>query len=518
MRQHHSFYDVVAISTLVLGIAGDGLLRPFPIGINVGLWLAGMAALSLGLSAWSGRRIASQKFLFLAAALVLAFTLSWRSAGPLRAVSILGTLAFLSLTVVDSAILRIRAAYMIDCVKASLLAVERATTGFGFLIQQDVCLPKIVGESRAERTHASLKGLLLAAPLLLVFGGLFMRADAVFAGYVHRLTGTNWPTFVGHLAGTAVCAWLAGGFLKGLFDGPRRASLPALDTSPVRMGGAEVSVSLGLVVALFALFTLIQIGYLFGGNAHVQEVSGLTYSEYARKGFFELCTVAALVLPMLLVMDWLLRPREDGPVNAHAFRALSLALLVLLAVIMGSALHRMYLYVDAYGLTRDRLYATVFMLWLGTLFVWYAATVLRGHRHRFVMGAIATGFTCIIALHAVNPDALIVRVNLARLARGKEFDGRYARTLSDDAIPALVDVAHAEGDVRNPYLVADRLRLRAMSVGKTDRRMWNWGTWRADKALRRYADQHGTDAAEQLWETPDSQVGVRNYARGRRGR
>ena len=35
--------------------------------------------------------------------------------------------------------------------------------------------------------------------------------------------------------------------------------------------------------------------------------STLTYADYARRGFFELAIVAALVLPLLLLFDWLAR-------------------------------------------------------------------------------------------------------------------------------------------------------------------------------------------------------------------
>ena len=61
--------------------------------------------------------------------------------------------------------------------------------------------------------------------------------------------------------------------------------------------------------------------YLFGGSEWVQRVAGLTYAEYARRGFFELVVVAALVLVLLLIAHWLLRP--EGGADQRVFAVLA---------------------------------------------------------------------------------------------------------------------------------------------------------------------------------------------------
>src|SRR5690606_28461555 len=107
---------------------------------------------------------------------------------------------------------------------------------------------------------------------------------------------------------------------------------------------------------LFLFFVLVQFRYLFGGAGMIEVTPGLTYAEYARRGFFELVAASALVLPLLLVGDWLFDHR--GPRDGWIFRALSLLLILLVLVVMASAFHRMRLYLGAYGMTEPRLYAT----------------------------------------------------------------------------------------------------------------------------------------------------------------
>src|SRR5207237_7970866 len=62
---------------------------------------------------------------------------------------------------------------------------------------------------------------------------------------------------------------------------------------------------------------LIQVRYLFGGAELIATATGLTYGEYARRGFFELVTASALVLPLLTGADWLVRNESRERSEEH---------------------------------------------------------------------------------------------------------------------------------------------------------------------------------------------------------
>jgi hypothetical protein len=74
--------------------------------------------------------------------------------------------------------------------------------------------------------------------------------------------------------------------------------------SPPGLRFATTATALGALDLLFLLFVAVQARWLFGGARTVAETTGLTIAEYARRGFFELVTAAALVLPLLLLADW----------------------------------------------------------------------------------------------------------------------------------------------------------------------------------------------------------------------
>jgi hypothetical protein len=142
------------------------------------------------------------------------------------------------------------------------------------------------------------------------------------------------------------------------------------------------------------------------------------------------------LLPVLLALDWALARRRTTHI---AFRALAAVLLALLAVVMLSAFERMHVYQDAYGLTELRVYVTAFLVWLGVVFVWFAASVLAGRRDRFLAVTIITAVVALVVLNVLSPDTMIARTNTARAAEGKEFDAEHAAMLGPDAVPELID-------------------------------------------------------------------------------
>lgn len=260
------------------------------------------------------------------------------------------------------------------------------------------------GCGRASGTgFALLRGLALALPLLLLFGGLLASADAVFGHYAALLFHWDFDTVGSHLSLMAVCAWLAGGVLRGFVGS---SVLPEAAERPQRsaLGAVETATILGSLDALFLAFVLVQVRYFFGGTAHIQATVGLTYAEYARRGFFELVWVAALVLPLLLTLHhW--QPTDDER-RGLLFRLLAGLQVGLLFVIMASAVARMRLYQAEYGLTELRFYTSAFMGWLAVVFLWFTVTVLRGRRRRFAGGALASAFMTVLTLHALNPVAV----------------------------------------------------------------------------------------------------------------
>jgi hypothetical protein len=196
-----------------------------------------------------------------------------------------------------------------------------------------------------------------------------------------------------------------------------------------------------LVDAVFVLFVAAQLSVLFGGHDYVQRTTGLTYAEYVHQGFGQL-TVATL---LTLLVVWAASHWAGEGAGDRAWLRVSLGLLCALTlVVVGSALHRMNLYEDAYGLTRLRLVVYVFEGWLGLLVVAVAVAGLVRWGVWLPRVALVTGVCALLGLAAINPDARIAQQNLDRYAETGTIDWQYLRNLSGDAVPVFEDRSETE--------------------------------------------------------------------------
>jgi hypothetical protein len=288
--------------------------------------------------------------------------------------------------------------------------------------------------SKAARWRAVLRGLALAAPVLLILGVLLASADAVFASLFR--VDVNWDptTIVAHAALLVLGAWGMAGLLR--LSSAEPAGRPT--SISWRLGAIEAIVVLVSVIALFGTFAVAQLVALSGGGRRVIETAGLTYAEYARSGFFQLLWVAGITLCLLLAV----RAATDlGAVPARRrFQVLSEIVVVLTLLIVVVAIRRMHLYEQAYGLTMLRLYVELFTIWVGAVFVLLGLALagLWARRAWLVPGAVAAGLLILVGLNVANPESIVVRHNVAHAERTGRFDPAYLAELSEDAVPTLV--------------------------------------------------------------------------------
>ena len=463
----------------VLGVSGDLLLRATPWGLNALLCTAGLVAAAAYIVHRHGIAVSADALWLAVAILLLASNFTARDSMALRALDSIGLAILCCLACLSLRGVAIRGLHAWEYVQAGFAAAVGACVGAFALVGRDVRWEELPSGGALRHLRAVGAGTLLALPLLLVFGGLFASADAVFGNVLAGAFDIDFGAVASHTFLIACGTTLAGGVLWSALL--RAVAQPT--GGPGRgfsLGIVPVGTALGLLDALFLLFVVIQLRYFFGGTDLIQRTTGLTYAEYARRGFFELVAASALVLPILLAADWAVR--NEPPQQRRSFRSLAGLLILLLAVVMASALERMRLYVDQFGLSEVRLYATAFMVYVAGIVGWFGWTVLRGQPRRFAFGALVQGFAVLAGLHVLNPDAFIVRTNLGRLPHDRPFDAKYAASLSADAVPVLLAAVPRLGGAEQCRLSA-RLLAR-WGRGDDDWRNWNLARRRARQAVQ----------------------------------
>ncbi len=475
----------VLLAALALGALGMALLQPVPLGLNLVVWsFALFAAIGFLCKRLRVPLDGGGRWMALPA---LAFTagIAWTSSPFLQAMDVFAAVVAIAVFAMRGKAGQAKVVGVLAFATDTLVTGLYAIAGMLFLTVSHIQWPQIPRSNTVKHMGSILRGLVIVLPLLLIFGGLFMAADAVFEHLVQKIFRIPLDSIVQDGFYFFWSGWVAGGLITAVFlrDPAKEAEE---DRFPkVALGPIEVGMVLGLLDILFLAFVMVQISYFFGGQRHVIETAGLTSANYARRGFFELVTVGALALPVLLILHWLLRSASSG--GQRLFQILAGTQVVLLFVIMASAINRMRLYQVGYGLSEERVYATAFMGWLAIVFLWFSITVLRGHRDRFALGALVSGFAVLTILNFTNPDALIVRNNVTNIRPGRVLDVPYLVQLGADAVPALVEAL--------PRLApADRAQAarglldRWEGVRNPDWRTWNRGRSRAWRTVHEHRD------------------------------
>ncbi len=274
--------------------------------------------------------------------------------------------------------------------------------------------------------------------LSLPFLGLFAMANPLIELRLGEL-GEAIADFFRALHPARLLAWLlvgaAGWALLRFRPRPEAPARPAaFDARRDAFEGRMLVRCLGVFNALFAVQTLLDLGYFWSGFTLPE---GMTYARYAHRGAYPL--VATTLLAILFILATFSDDRDlETPERRRAVRLVYLWL-AQNAFLIASAAARLQLYVDVYQLTRLRVAAAI---WLGLVAAGLAFTVVkiatrRGNAWLVNMNLATTAtvlwlccfpdFAGFIALHNVD----------RALATRGELDVHYLRRLGPAAQPAL---------------------------------------------------------------------------------
>ncbi|MEV5162312.1 DUF4153 domain-containing protein [Streptomyces sp. NPDC053728] len=338
------------------------------------------------------------------------------------------------------------------------------------------------------RARTVVRSAAVAAVLLIVFGALFASADAAFADLLGSLTpdvsvgDSPWRPFLFVLG--------AAGALAAAYSAAAPVRWDGVTVRPGRARNRlEWAIPLIVLNLLFAAFLALQLVVLLGGYDKVLDETGLLPAEYARQGFWQLLWATVLTLLVIaLALRW--APR-GGPRDRTLVRSVLGVLCVLTLVVVASALRRMDLYVDAFGLTRLRISVAAVELWLGVVLVLIIAAGVFGARMlpRAIAASAAVG---VLVFGLLSPDGLIAEQNVQRYTDDRTSDAtidiEYLKGLSADAVPALDKLPEP---LRSCVLEHFQ---RDLAVEDTPWYATSWGEARARDILEETSVQyHGTE-------------------------
>ena len=408
---------------VALGVATLAALTLIDEPVGIGLTVV-LVALYLAAALATGRTAGFAGMCWWGSTL-LAGVATLRSAGWLVALCLVGSVALAAIAATG---LRTWRGLLMTWWESALSAI----VGIGVIAQ-------LLGRDRESRIQGAgpvVRGILIAAALLLVFGSLFAAGDAVFARAVADVTG--WlprldETLPVRIFLAAVLLALAGGLVRLASLNVERA--PERSTDARRLGRVEWVIALGALDLLFAGFVALQAMVLVRGHEYVVETAGMTYAEYVHQGFAAQMVAAALTLTVVAAAwHW---ARRQSPSASRLLRALLGMLCLLTLAVLAFSVWRIDLYVEAYGATRLRLLVVVIAAWLGIVFATLIVAGLRQSGSWLPRATVILTGIVLLGLALMNPDGWIAARNIDRYERTGKIDIPYLHSLSDDAVPVL---------------------------------------------------------------------------------
>ena len=300
-------------------------------------------------------------------------------------------------------------------------------------------------------------GLCIAIPLIIGVTSLLIQSDAGFEKFADDFSKIIGLDSIGEyilkfIIGIPIAMYLFGavcGNVQKRYTGSvtkekTEASLAAAHRIP----RVALITPLAALCIIYTIYIIVMSVYLFSAFAGILPEGFDTYAEYARRGFFELCGVAAINL-FILAFIYMFAKRNIGeyPKTLRIFTGILCIMTELLVV---TAVSRMLLYVDVYGLSRLRIYTLWFLILLFVIFailvIWHLRPYIRDKTGIKPLGAgrsiVLVSVCLILALFLTNTDGLIAKYNVWQYESGKtsSVDTEMLSTMSDAVLPYLTDL------------------------------------------------------------------------------
>lgn len=357
--------------------------------------------------------------------------------------------------------------------------------GSFFLLFLDIVSLHEAGEHR-KTLGQILRGVVITLPVIAALILLLSNVDPVIEEALHDvLNFTIEPEIIVRGLEVLLVSGMVLGML-GCISVKAKVDVQKPTETQTRsshLGRLETTILLGSINAVFMIFFLLQISYLFGGAEYFQ-VQEITYASYAHKGFFELVVIAMICLAIIRAVEVFTQKVEAR--LPRAVNYLNALMAVQLLMLMLSAFQRLALYEEAYGFTVMRIFGHTIIIGMGIVLLLLLIKILYERtNNQFTFQVFATFIALMAVLNIINIEDMIVRQNMLRFDESAKLDTYYLTDLSSDAVPALIDAYEtSDGQVREDFsdaLDVKQYRLRSQSED---------GPWQSIHLSRFLANRH----------------------------
>ncbi len=286
-------------------------------------------------------------------------------------------------------------------------------------------------------------GIAVSLPVLFVIIPLLVSGDAAFSGLV-KMVFKN----VGVYLGEAALVVLIAPYLISHFVTKSKK----IDFKQVKAGSSKRPVPSAVTVSFLSAISVTYVAYMFSQLAYFfsafagilpEDYTG-SASEYARRGFFEMFAICVINFIIITLASALTKRNGRGR-TPIAVKLLSLFIVAFSLVLLITAMQKMKMNIEFFGLSKNRVLVSVFMLMMLAVILFYVIHMFKPS-FGYMQGVVIVCSAVLVALSFTNLDGQIAKYNVEKYISGEldSIDVSYLYSLSDSAHPYISELNKAE--------------------------------------------------------------------------
>lgn len=211
-------------------------------------------------------------------------------------------------------------------------------------------------------------GIAVALPLCVIAIVLLVLSDDAFSSLLNKFLlnvelSFNFASVVPSLLMSAILFPFVASFSFSIKNSKNKNKDENLKNKMQKVAPTVVKTIMVLLLAIYFVYLFSQLAYFFSAFKNIlPENYRFTYSEYARKGFFE-TTVLAILNISVMAFSLIFTTRNGKKVD-KTVKILSCIMCGFTALFVVTSISKIAMYVNRYGLTERRFAAAVFDLML----------------------------------------------------------------------------------------------------------------------------------------------------------
>lgn len=320
---------------------------------------------------------------------------------------------------------------------------------FKNFIAMPVAVFKPAKNAKTKVLRYVLLGLLVTIPFTAVIGALLMSSDEAFRNFIgiDNISDELGEFLVRFIFAVPVAMIIFSVLITSIRDREAVKKMNGRNRKGVANHIVFVTAFVP-VILLYIAFFISQFAYFTSAFQSILP-EDFTYAEYARQGFFELCSVVAINVFMVLLTMLLCKKKENG----HYSIGVKLVVCVLCLfswMLVAISVAKMVMYTSAYGLTHKRIYTlwlTAFMFLL--VFILFVKILVP--KFRFWSATFAMFLMLFFVFSFFPTDMVIAKYNVQWFKEGKiGWMGEEALyELNHSAVPYLDELFDDKTEVLN---------------------------------------------------------------------